>query len=53
MKIKQWNLAITWEDGTTDDLSSYVPNHIIEAVEDFLDYWEVEYGTNELETTED
>lgn len=52
MKIKQISVVFTWEDGSTHEVSSYLPMGIWEELETFSDYWEEEYG-NEEKTEED
>jgi hypothetical protein len=51
MKIKSWALTLTWEDGTENDVSCYVPMYTIKAIEQFADYWEDKYKDEEV--TED
>lgn len=51
MKIKSWTLTLTWEDGTENDVSNYVPMHTSNAIEQFVGYWEEKY--NDEEVTED
>ena len=47
MKIKSWTLTLTWEDGTENDVSCYVPVYLVKAVEEFIDYWEEKYSDDE------
>jgi hypothetical protein len=47
MKIKSIEVIFTWEDGKTDDVSSYLPDGTNRDLEDFADYWEAEHGKNE------
>jgi hypothetical protein len=47
MKIKSIEVIFTWEDGKTDDVSSYLPDGTNRDLEDFADYWEAEHGNNE------
>lgn len=49
MKIKSWELKITWEDGTEHDVSCYVPQFTAGAIEDFVDYWEEKYTDEDPE----
>jgi hypothetical protein len=49
MKIKSWKLELTWEDGTVNDVSNYVPSHTSGAIESFIDYWEEKYSDDEEE----
>ena len=51
MKIKSWELKLTWEDGTENEVSNYVPVYLSNAVEEFIDYWEEKYndGDGEVE----
>jgi hypothetical protein len=44
MKIKHWDLHLTWEDGTVNEVSSYVPMSVVRAMEDFIDYWEEKHS---------
>ena len=53
MKIKSWELKLTWEDGTENDVSCYVSEHIARAIEEFSDYWEGRYGNDEEERDEE
>jgi hypothetical protein len=47
MKIKAWELKLTWEDGTENDVSNYVPEQTARAIEQFIDYWEEKYNDDE------
>jgi len=49
MKIKSWELKLTWEDGEKSEVSSYVPVYLAKAVEEFIDYWEEKYGNEDEE----
>ena len=44
MKIKHWDLHLTWEDGSVHEVSSYVSMRLVREVEDFIDYWEEKHG---------
>jgi hypothetical protein len=44
MRIKSWELKLTWEDGTENDVSCNVSVYIVKAIEEFCDYWEEKYG---------
>jgi len=46
-KIKSWKLELTWDDGTVNDVSNYVPVHTSKAVEEFIDYWEDKHNDEE------
>jgi hypothetical protein len=48
MKIKSWALTLTWEDGTENDVSNYVPMHTSKAIEQFADYWEEKHNDEEV-----
>lgn len=39
MKIKAWSFNIVWEDGT-EEKNVDLPNHIMNDIEDFLNYLE-------------
>lgn len=52
MKIKSWELKLTWEDGTVNDVTNYVPVYLSNAVEEFIDYWEEKYNDDEDEEAE-
>ncbi len=52
MRIKSWTLTLTWEDGTENDVSCYVPTYTSKAIEQFADYWEEKYNDDE-EVAED
>ena len=47
MRIKSYEVKITWEDGEGNDISRYLPPHVCETLETFLDYWEERYGNDE------
>ena len=44
MKIKSCTVLIEWEDGSTDNVSDYIPAGTWAELEDFMNYWESEYG---------
>ncbi len=44
MKIKHWDLNLTWEDGSVHEVSSYISTGLFREIEDFIDYWEEEHG---------
>ena len=53
-KIVKWELKLTWDDGTENDVSCYVPAYVSDAIEQFSDYWEErnnddDYGDDEEE----
>ena len=52
-KIKSWKLELTWDDGTVNDVSCYVPEYTSKAIENFCDYWEEKYNDDEDEDEED
>jgi len=47
MRIKGWELKLTWEDGTENEVSNYVPEQTARAIENFIDYWEEKYNDDE------
>ena len=47
MKIKSWELKLIWEDGTVNEVTNYVPVHLSNAVEEFINYWEEKYNDEE------
>ena len=49
MKITGITVIFTYEDGTTQDVSEYVPNHISSDLEVFADYWEEDEEDEEEE----
>ena len=49
MNIKSWKLTLTWEDGTENDVSNYVPTHTSESIERFVDYWEEKHNDEGVE----
>jgi hypothetical protein len=53
MKIKSWELKLTWEDGTENDVSCNVSVYIAKAIEEFCDYWEEKYGEEERTDDDD
>jgi hypothetical protein len=53
MKIKAWRLELTWEDGTENEVSNYIPEGTARAIEDFIDYWEEKYNDDETEDEEE
>jgi hypothetical protein len=46
-KIKSWKLELTWDDGTVNDVSNYVPVYVSDAIEQFSDYWEERYNDDD------
>ena len=44
MKIKTIQVVFTWEDGTVNEVSSYLPSQTWESLELFSDYWEEKYN---------
>jgi hypothetical protein len=44
MKIKAWELKCTWEDGTENDVSNYIPEQTARSIEQFIDYWEEKHS---------
>jgi hypothetical protein len=38
---------MTWEDGTVNDVSNYVPMHTSKAIEQFAEYWEERYSDDD------
>jgi len=54
MKVKHWDLHLTWEDGSVHEVSGYVSMGLVREVEDFIDYWEEKHGEeNKDEEDED
>ena len=57
MKIKSIEVVLTWEDGTVNEVSNYLPEFTSRALEEFADYWEEKYSdedeTKDEEVTED
>jgi hypothetical protein len=51
MKIRTISVVFTWEDGSTNEVSNYLPDGTSRELEDFADYWEQKY--NDEEVTED
>ena len=51
MKIKSIEVTLTWEDGTVNEVSNYLPEFTSRALEEFADYWEEKYSDEEV--TED
>jgi hypothetical protein len=49
MRIKSWKLELTWEDGTVNDVSCYVPEGTAREIEMFADYWEEKHNDKESE----
>lgn len=49
MKIKSIAVVFTWEDGTTNEVSGYLPDGTTRDLEDFADYWELQYGEDEID----
>jgi len=48
MKIKSWELKLTWEDGTENDVSNFVPVFTSQTIEQFIDYWEDKHNDEEI-----
>lgn len=44
MKIKSWELKLTWEDGEENEVSSALPSITFGAIQEFVKYWEEKYG---------
>jgi hypothetical protein len=44
MKIKSIEVILTWEDGTVNEVSNYLPEFTSRALEEFTDYWEEKYN---------
>ena len=53
MKIKSWELKLTWEDGTVNDVTNYVSVYTINSIEQFIDYWEEKYSDDDSNDAED
>ena len=51
--IKAWQLTLIWDDGTENDVANYVPVHLSQAVEEFINYWEEKYNDDDDEEEED
>ena len=47
MRIKSYEVKITWEDGEENDVSNYIPDYTHQAIEEFCNYWEERYGNDE------
>ena len=47
MRVKSIEVVFTWEDGTTHEVSSYLPAQTSSDLEQFADYWEEEYSKDE------
>jgi hypothetical protein len=52
MKIAKIEVIFTWEDGSTNEVSNYLPDGTNRDLEDFADYWEQQYGENTIEEEE-
>lgn len=48
MKIKSIEVIFTWEDGSTNEVSRYLPDGTTRDLEDFADYWEEQHGQVEI-----
>jgi hypothetical protein len=44
MRIKQIEVILTWEDGTVNEVSNYLPAQTFSNLEQFADYWEEKYN---------
>jgi len=56
MKITGMTVIFTYENGETQDVSSYIPDSICRDLEDFADFWqeeELEEEEEELEEEEE
>jgi len=49
MKIKKIEVLMTWEDGTTNEVSNYLPAQTFSNLEQFADYWEEKHNDDEEE----
>lgn len=46
-KITCLKILITWDDGTEQEIGSYLPAGLSNDLENFLDYWEERYGEDQ------
>jgi hypothetical protein len=53
MKIKSIEVKVIWEDGAVNDVSSYLPAYVNNALETFSDWWEERYGYDEKEAEDE
>jgi hypothetical protein len=51
-KINSWELKLTWEDGTENEVSSYLSEFLVRGIEEFIDQWEKKYGDDEEDKDE-
>ena len=49
MRIKQIEVIMTWEDGTVNEVSNYLPAQTFSNLEQFADYWEEKHNEDEKE----
>ena len=53
MRIKKIEVLMTWEDGTVNEVSNYLPAQTFSDLEQFADYWEEKHNDEEVEENED
>lgn len=53
MKIKSIEVKLIWEDGTSNDVSTYLPLHLQDMLETFSNWWEERYGEDDKEEEEE
>jgi hypothetical protein len=49
MKIKSWELNLTWEDGEENEVGSYLPHSTHAAIQEFINEWEAKYGEDDAD----
>ena len=52
-KIKSWELKLTWDDGTVNDVTNYVSVYTSNSIEQFIEYWEERYKDDDNEEGEE
>jgi hypothetical protein len=53
MKINSWALTVTWDDGTSYDVSHRIPMRLGADLENFIDHVEEQDNDEDTEHSED
>ena len=48
MKIKAIEVRFIWDDDTENEVARFLPAGTFAELEDFADYWQEEYGYEEV-----
>jgi hypothetical protein len=53
MKVTGITVILTWEDGTINDVTNYLPAQTFRSLECFADYWEEKHNDDEEESKDE